>query len=58
METSSIIIYEKNEERKSLDTLIYTEKTELERNQVVPFEICITRIELFGLNERVIEEAR
>ena len=39
-------------------TLINTEKAKLERNQVDPFVIFITRIELFRLSERVIEEAR
>ena len=42
----------------SLVTLIYTEETKPERNQVEPFVIFITRIKLFGLNERVIEKAR
>ena len=33
-------------------------KKKIERNQVEPFVIFITRVELFGLNERGIEEAR
>ena len=33
-------------------------RNKLERNQGEPFLIFITRIKLFGLNERVIEEAR
>ena len=43
--------------KNSLVTLIYTEKTKLERNQVEPFVISITKIELFEQGERVIEEA-
>ena len=37
---------------------IYTEKTKLERNQVEPFVIFITKVELFGWHKRVVEEAR
>ena len=33
-------------------------KKKLERNEVEPFGIFITRIKLFGLNEKVIKEAR
>ena len=33
-------------------------KKKLERRQVEPFVKYITRVELFGLNERVIEEAK
>ena len=39
-------------------TFIYANKTKLERNQYEPIVKYITRIELFGLNERLIEEAR
>ena len=42
----------------SLVTIIYTKKTKLEINQGEPFAIFIPRIELFGFNEKVIEEAR
>ena len=35
-----------------------TEKNKLEKDQVERFMISITIIELFGLNERGIEEAR
>ena len=37
---------------------LHWRKEKLERNQVEPFVKFITNIELFGLIERVIEEAR
>ena len=43
---------------KFIVTFIYIKETKLERNQMQAFVKKNTKIELFGLNERVIEEAR
>ena len=43
---------------KFIVTFIYIKETKLERNQMQAFVKKNTKIELFRLNERVIEEAR